>query len=113
MIVFVPKYGIEGPVYLTPRPDKPNNNNTSSGGGGSSAAAPAAAAAATGAAGPELRYVLDDAAQTVTSLDGSVRYALFDKCAVRIEVVEGEGHRRQLALTLVDRALLPEAERMG
>ena len=33
-----------------------------------------------------------------------------DKAAVRISVVEGAGHRRQLLLQLVDRALLPAAE---
>ncbi len=31
----------------------------------------------------------------------------------RVQVVEGEAHRRSLQLTLVDRAELPAAERVG
>jgi exosome complex exonuclease DIS3/RRP44 len=38
---------------------------------------------------------------------------VFDKCAVRIAVEEGAGHRRHLALALVPREQLPAAEVMG
>ena len=49
----------------------------------------------------------------MTSADGSLRFAVFDKCAVRIAVEEGAGHRRQLALALVPRGELPPGEIMG
>jgi exosome complex exonuclease DIS3/RRP44 len=49
----------------------------------------------------------------VTSADGRVHFAVFDKCAVRIAVEEGAGHRRQLVLSLVPRAELPPAEIMA
>ena len=39
-----------------------------------------------------------------------MRIRVFDKAAVRISVVEGAGHRRQLLLQLVDRAALPPSE---
>ncbi|GLC34112.1 hypothetical protein PLESTB_000838700 [Pleodorina starrii] len=109
LVVFVPKYGIEGPVYLTAR-DK-NNAATAS----TSAAGGASGAGASRPAGQsgQQQFLLDEEAQTVTSADGSVRFALFDKCAVRICVEEGEAHRRSLVLSLVDRGELPESERMG
>ena len=43
--------------------------------------------------------------------DGSVKYTVFDKCAVSICVEEGVGHRRMLVLQLVPRGRLTEAER--
>lgn len=46
----------------------------------------------------------------IASKDGRVRIRVFDKAAVRISVVEGAGHRRQLLLQLVDRAALPPSE---
>ncbi len=114
LVVFVPKYGIEGPVYLTAR-DKNNAASTSLG-----AAAAASAGSAAGSDQPAgqqqqrpQQFLLDEEAQTVTSADGSVRFALFDKCAVRISVEEGVAHRRTLVLTLVDRNNLPEDERVG
>lgn len=99
LIVFVPKYGIEGPVYLTEKP---------AGAASAPAAAPAHAAHSADAA-PD--YVLDEEKQTVTSKDGVVRFTVFDMAAVRITVAEGAAHRRQLLLELVDRALLPESEK--
>eukprot|EP00983_Pelagomonas_calceolata_P016175 511555-Pelagomonas_calceolata.AAC.1 len=44
--------------------------------------------------------------------DGSMRYRVFDPCAVRIHVEEGYGHRRQLVLELISREQLQEAEQM-
>lgn len=86
LIVFVPKYGIEGPVYLTPK----DNNQPA-----------------------EQQYILDEEKQCVVAVDGSSRYTVFDKCAVKIVVEEGQAHRRQLVVSLVNRDELPEAEKMG
>lgn len=96
LIVFVPKYGIEGPVYLD------DGKPAAEGDGGSSSTA----AAADGA------YVYDEEKQSVRSADGSVAFTVFDPCAVRIAVEEAAGNRRQLVLRLVPRSELPEAERM-
>jgi exoribonuclease R len=78
LIVFVPKYGIEGPVYLedsaaaAAAADGPAPAS-----GGRKKGAPAAAAAA------DSLYVYDEEKQTVRSKDGSTHYTVFDKCAVR------------------------------
>ncbi|KAF5828225.1 hypothetical protein DUNSADRAFT_18006 [Dunaliella salina] len=98
LIVFVPKYGIEGPVYLTPRADGNSNSGPSSSSNNKAVA--------------ESAFVLDEKKQTVVSRDGSVRYRVFDPCAVRIHVEEGYGHRRQLVLELISREQLQEAEQM-
>jgi exosome complex exonuclease DIS3/RRP44 len=95
LIVFVPRYGIEGSVYLTPK------EGEGGGGGG-------------GAAGEQQQqFVLDEERQVVSSADGRLRFTIFDKCAVRIVVEEGAGHRRQLVLSLVPREQLPATEIMG
>ena len=86
LIVFVPKYGIEGPVYLTPKGSDRNNRAD---------------------------FVLDEEAQSVASTDGTVRFTIFDKCAVRLAVELTAGRRQQLVLTLVPREELPPSERMG
>ena len=96
LIVFVPKYGIEGPVYLEPTAAAPSSS------------APAAAPAADSAGA----FVYDEEHQRVSSRDGSVQYRVFDKCAVRIVVEEGAGNRRQLVLQLVPRGELPAGEVM-
>ena len=84
--VFVPRYGIEGPVFLT---DKE----------GSQAAAEA----------QQPQFVLDEDKQTIVAADGSAHYSVFDKCAVRISVVEGAARRRSIKLALVPRSeLAPE-----
>ncbi|KAG2423316.1 hypothetical protein HXX76_015463 [Chlamydomonas incerta] len=106
LVVFVPKYGIEGPVYLAPKLDK---NNAAAPAAASGSAAGGGAASGSGSR----QFLLDEEAQTVTAADGSVRYSVFDKCAVRIAVEEGVAHRRSLVLTLVDRAELPDSERVG
>lgn len=61
----------------------------------------------------QIQYILDEEKQTVISSDGSVRYAVFDKCAVRIAIEEGAAHRRSLVLTLVPRSELPAHDRVG
>ncbi|KAG2491107.1 hypothetical protein HYH03_010551 [Edaphochlamys debaryana] len=114
LVVFVPKYGIEGPVYLTGKGADTAKNNVAAAGlgaGGSGAAGAAGGAAGGSRAGPS--FILDEEAQSVTAADGSVCYRVFDKCAVRIVVEEGMGHRRTLVLSLVPRSELPEGERMG
>eukprot|EP00873_Tetraselmis_striata_P021093 jgi/Tetstr1/441357/TSEL_029608.t1 len=98
LVVFVPKYGIEGPVFLTDKNEQQRKG------------APAAAAAAT-AAGDE--FVLDEKAQSVTSKDGNQKYTLFDKVAVVIKVEETTGRRRQLRLDLASWDDLPESEICG
>jgi exosome complex exonuclease DIS3/RRP44 len=86
-VVFVPRYGIEGPVFLT---DKE---------GGSSGAEAAGSQ-------QQQQFVLDEDKQALVAADGSARYAVFDKCAVRVSVVEGAARRRSIRLELVPRSEL-------
>ena len=70
LIVFVPKYGIEGPVYLTPPPPggRDGNKGGPAAGGkkkGNNKVGSASSAAA--AAVEEEAFVLDEEAQAVTS----------------------------------------------
>ncbi|KAI3428619.1 hypothetical protein D9Q98_007442 [Chlorella vulgaris] len=102
LIVFVPKYGIEGPVYLD---DDAAANGGADGGGKKKKSAAAAAA--------DSAYVYDEEKQTVRSKDGGAHYTVFDKCAVRICVEEATGNRRQLVLRLVPRGELPASEQMN
>ncbi len=83
MVMFVPKYGIEGPVYFQGKDDSMEE-------------AP--------------QYLVDEAAQTVSTADGTLLYTIFDKAAVRISVREGFGHRRQLVLELASRDDIPMNE---
>lgn len=101
LVIFVPKYGIEGPVYLT---EKAKRTQLDQAGG------PQGGAAAAGKPPAEEEWVLDEELQSVAARDGRARYTVFDKAAVRISVAEGAGRRRQLLLELVDRSLLPAAE---
>lgn len=100
-MVFVPKYGIEGPVYLT---EKAKRLAAAEG------QQPPPSASGRGGGQEASEYLLDEEKQTVCSRDGSRRYTVFDKAAVQISIVEGTGHRRQLLLQLVDRSMLPESE---
>ncbi|KAL6771469.1 hypothetical protein ACKKBG_A26505 [Auxenochlorella protothecoides x Auxenochlorella symbiontica] len=102
LLVFVPKYGIEGPVHL--------DDADRAGKEGVSSSAPAAVDSAPGAVP---RFVYDEEKQTVSREDGGVAYTIFDTCAVTISVEETAGNRRVLALRLTDRAQLPDGERMG
>ena len=90
VIVFIPKYGIEGTVLLTPKE-------------GSKLAI----------AAPFGDFVLDEERQRLTSQDGHISCTVFDKVAVRISIVIGAAHRRQLTLEWVDRNLLPASELMA
>ncbi len=89
-MVFVPRYGIEGPVFLT---DKEGN------------------AAADEQQQPQ--FVLDEDKQTVVAADGSARYSVFDKCAVRVSVVGGAARRRSIKLALVPRSELAPEDIVG
>ena len=96
LVVFVPKYGIEGPVYLTEK-------------------AKAASMQGLGRGDPAAKsggedFQLDEDQQMIASKDSAVRIRIFDKAAVRISIVEGTGHRRQLLLQLVEQSLLPPSE---
>ncbi|KAL1817405.1 hypothetical protein DCAR_0521835 [Daucus carota subsp. sativus] len=71
-IVFVPKYGIEGPVYLTARGEK---------GGG--------------------EWSVDEQQQKIKKMDGSVCYSVLDTVNIHMEVVEPQPNRPKLQLTLV------------
>jgi len=92
LIVFVPKYGIEGPVFL----DGEKEDGTT----------------VTGADNKKSVFAYDEERQRVESQDGSVCFTIFDPCAVSIEVEEGVGGRRSLSLKLVDRSMVPEEERV-
>lgn len=85
-MVFVPKYGIEGPVHFD-EGDAQQKANAE-------------------------KYIYDEEKQKVASADGAIAYTVFDACAVDISVKEGSGNRRSLLLKLVNRALLSDAERV-
>ena len=87
MIVFVPKFGIEGPLYFTP-----------------------ASAGQEKDAGTTM--VFDEEKQTVRNTSGTIKYTIFDPCAVKIFVNEGVGRRRVLVLELMDRGELPDDEKV-
>jgi len=84
LIVFVPKFGIEGPVFLD--------------------------AAQTGSSGIGETFTFDEEKQTVRDARGTVHFTIFDVCAVKIYVKEGVGRRRTLVLELAPRSQLQEAE---
>ncbi|CAN1316739.1 Exosome complex exonuclease RRP44 homolog A [Linum perenne] len=75
-IVFVPKYGIEGPVYLSPKSEK-----GSSGGGG--------------------EWFVDEQQQKIKKMDGSVSYGILQAVKIHLEVVEPQPNRPKLQLTLL------------
>ncbi|OWM70476.1 exosome complex exonuclease RRP44 homolog A [Punica granatum] len=71
-IVFVPKYGIEGPVYLTERSEK-----------------------------GEGEWFMDEQQQQIRKMDGSVTYGVLQKVQIHLEVVEPQPNRPKLQLTLI------------
>ncbi|KAL2609132.1 hypothetical protein R1flu_027705 [Riccia fluitans] len=74
LIVFVPKFGIEGPVYLTGKKDTKDESD----------------------------WIVDEQSQTTVSRDGKYRYKVLDKLVIHIEVVEPQPNRPKLQLTLVE-----------
>ena len=69
--------------------------------------------AATPMALVDSNFILDEEKQKLTSRDGSLSCTVFDKVAVRISIVIGAAHRRQLTLEWVDRDHLPASELMA
>ena len=66
LIIFIPKYGIEGTVHLNPKDQDPASALE---GQQSNGAAPEAAGS----------FLLNEEKQTVASPDGSLAYTVFDK----------------------------------
>ena len=78
LIVFIPQYGIEGPVYFSgPQED----------------------------AAPNMDWELEAEAMVVRSRDGCKQFGIFDACFVEISVesVGKVGGRQRLALRLLDK----------
>ncbi|KAL0912834.1 hypothetical protein M5K25_016243 [Dendrobium thyrsiflorum] len=71
-IVFVPKFGIEGPVYLTSKGDKGAD------------------------------WTVDEAHQRVTNTSTNVSYRALQTVKIHLEVVEPQPHRPKLELTLIN-----------
>ncbi|PIN23397.1 Exosomal 3'-5' exoribonuclease complex, subunit Rrp44/Dis3 [Handroanthus impetiginosus] len=71
-IVFVPKYGIEGPVYLMPRGGK---------GGG--------------------EWIIDEQQQKIKKVNGEASYGVLQSVRIHMEVVEPQPNRPKLELTLI------------
>nr|XP_018628165.1 exosome complex exonuclease RRP44 homolog A isoform X2 [Nicotiana tomentosiformis] len=70
-IVFVPKYGIEGPVYLTSKGENAGE------------------------------WLADEKQQRIRKVDGSVSYGVLGTVRIHMEVVEPQPNRPKLQLTLV------------
>ncbi|GLT82513.1 hypothetical protein SLE2022_008780 [Rubroshorea leprosula] len=71
-IVFVPKYGIEGPVYLTSKGEK---------GGG--------------------EWFVDEEKQKIVKMDNTISYSILQPVRIHMEVVEPQPNRPKLQLTLI------------
>lgn len=69
--VFVPKYGIEGPVYLT-KAEKGSGE-----------------------------WYVDDQQQKIKKMDGSLSYSVLQTVQIHMEVVEPQPNRPKLQLTLI------------
>ena len=82
LIVFVPKFGIEGTVILQQEGDE------------------------------RQYIFDEDAQTLSRASDGTLMYRIFDPCAVGIYVQEGVGRRRTLMLELESRDALPASEKM-
>ncbi|KAB2623627.1 exosome complex exonuclease RRP44-like [Pyrus ussuriensis x Pyrus communis] len=70
--VFVPKYGIEGPVYLTPRGEKGSGE-----------------------------WYVDEQQQKIRKMDGSISYSVLQTVFIHMEIVEPQPNRPKLQLSLV------------
>jgi exosome complex exonuclease DIS3/RRP44 len=103
LIVFVPKYGIEGPVFF----DEDDEDAADAGAPPPKKKAKSAAAAA--APAEEGAWELAADGCSVARRDGGQRFTLFDRVAVRIAVVTSTVARRErLTVRLADLAqLLP------
>lgn len=70
--VFVPKFGIEGPVYLTTRAEKGSGE-----------------------------WYVDEQEQKIKKMDGSFSYSILQTVQIHLEVVEPQPNRPKLQLTLI------------
>ena len=117
----MPKYGIEGPVYLTKHKKDSSAAQGSPAGSHHSSTASVASTSQASKQNPdsnqgldeEEEFVLDEDKQMILSRDGRRSYTVFDKAAVKISVEETFGHRRHLQLSLVERSELPPGEQMS
>lgn len=85
LIVFIPKYGIEGTVVLTPKDSAMSDSE----------------------------WIMNEDKQVVTARQGQEAFTVFDKIAVKISIVVGAAYRRQLSLEWIDRKHLPDSELMA
>jgi exosome complex exonuclease DIS3/RRP44 len=109
LIVFVPKFGIEGPVFLS----AVDGGGSGGGDGGSKNSKKIKTASSSeDIQMSDGAFHFDEEKQVVSNASGSVKYTIFDPCAVKIFVQEGTGRRRTLVLELVQREELPESEKM-
>jgi exosome complex exonuclease DIS3/RRP44 len=69
---FFLRYGIEGPVYLTPRSEKGSGE-----------------------------WYVDEQQQKIKKMDGSVSYNVLQTVQIHMEVVEPQPNRPKLQLTLI------------
>ncbi|KAG0616163.1 hypothetical protein M758_5G094800 [Ceratodon purpureus] len=77
-IVFIPKFGIEGPVYLVGKEAKGSSGSSNDG-----------------------MWEVDDESQIIRSTDGSRTFKVLNTVRIRIEVVEPQPNRQKLQLTLI------------
>ncbi|MED6204064.1 Exosome complex exonuclease RRP44 A [Stylosanthes scabra] len=70
--VFVPKYGIEGPIYLTQKGEKGSGE-----------------------------WYVDEEQQKIKKMDGSISYSILQTVQIHMEVVEPQPNRSKLQLTLI------------
>jgi exosome complex exonuclease DIS3/RRP44 len=104
LIVFVPKYGIEGPVLFD------GDGDDDAGDAPPAAKRAKGVAGAAAAAAPDVWELAPDGC-SVARRDGSARYAQFDRVAVRIAVATSAVARRErLTVTLAPLAELTPAE---
>jgi exosome complex exonuclease DIS3/RRP44 len=112
LIVFVPKFGIEGPVFLSAIDSGSGGGSGGSGSGVNSKKLKTGAPTTEDVPMSDGAFHFDEEKQIVSNASGSLRYTIFDACAVKIFVQEGTGRRRTLVLELVPREELPESEKM-
>ncbi|CAM6111100.1 unnamed protein product [Calypogeia fissa] len=78
LIVFVPKYGIEGPIFLSGKEKQKSKDKESD-------------------------WIVNEQDQTTSSRDGKYHFKVLDRLVVHIEVVEPQPNRPKLQLSVVDR----------
>lgn len=113
LVVFVPKYGIEGVVRLEDakgneaeeEEEETKEERTSN-----VSSASRLSALFPGVSSPSAPFSYDEERQSVFDSRGQRLVRVFDKCAVKVAVQEGVGGRRWLQLQLVERSRIPKDE---